>query len=487
MADASTRPRPHWYQSLYWRIGLSFVVLVVVVLVTQSAVFNFVMARSNRSLPGRSPNTVAAIVAADLGAALAQEPQLEIGPYFRTEYGDLQMPVVVLMKDGRIAANTTRPLREDLRRSIEAMLSGTDIRQNGLDPVIGGPPTVTAPIQVAGELRGMVVLPPNQQRSLVARDIGRLLSIPGTAVLVATTALAALVIFTPARRRLKTLEEATDRLGQGDLSARAPEQGGDEIARVAAAFNRMATDLGTRDAALQASNRLRRQMLADVSHELKTPLTAMRGYLETLRMPEIALNQETRDRYLDTVERETLRLDRMVRDLLDLARFENGVGTIETRWFAVERLFDEVIQRHEFEATMRQVSLRSVVAQHADQVFGDPNRLDQVVDNLVANALRHTPEGGHVELAATTRGTFVTLSVTDSGSGIAPEHLPHVFERFYKVDTARTQGPGGSGLGLSIAKAIVEGHRGTIDVTSVPGRTVFTMTLPRPDTDTPRA
>ena len=160
--------RSRWYGSLYWRIGISFVVLVVAVLVIQSAVFNFVMSRTR--LPGRSVNSVAAIVAADLGAALAQEPSLELVPYFRTEYGEFQLPIVVLMKDGRMAANTTRPLREDLRQSIQALLSGADIRQQGKDPIIGGPPTVMAPIQVAGELRGMVVLPRAEQRSPVARD-----------------------------------------------------------------------------------------------------------------------------------------------------------------------------------------------------------------------------------------------------------------------------------------------------------------------------
>jgi signal transduction histidine kinase len=483
--DGPLADRPaRWYRSFYWRIGLSFVVLVVVVLAAQSAMFNYIMARSNRSLPGRSPNSVAAIVAADLGSALTQEPTLDIKEYFQSEYGELPMPVVVLMKDGREAANTPRALREDLRQSIEAILTGADVLYNGREPVIGGPPTVTAPIQVAGELKGMVVMvPPVQRGSPVVRDVGRLLSVPGTAVLIAATAIAALVIFAPARRRLRDLEEASERLRKGDLSARAPEQGGDEIARVAAAFNRMATDLAVRDEALRTSDRLRRQMLADVSHELKTPLTAMRGYLETLRMPEVTIDAATRERYFDTVERETLRLDRMVKDLLDLARLENGVGALDIRWFATARMFDQVVRRHEVDAAARHVTLTSAVADDADQIVGDPDRLEQVIDNLVANALRHTSQGGRVDLTAAGRGLSVVLAVADSGSGIAAEHVPHVFERFYKVDGARTNGPSGSGLGLSIAKAIVDSHGGTIGVESAPGRTVFEIVLPRPEVD----
>jgi two-component system sensor histidine kinase BaeS len=296
--------------------------------------------------------------------------------------------------------------------------------------------------------------------------------------LIIATAIAAAVIFAPARRRLKALEHATERLGAGDLAVRAPEAGGDEIARVAASFNRMASELSERDDALRTSDRLRRQMLADVSHELKTPLTAVRGYLETLRMSDLALDHQTRERYFDTLERETLRLDRIVRDLVDLARFENAAGTLEVRWFAIGTVFAHVIERHEPEANAAKIVMRARVDREADQIFGDPYRIEQVVDNLLANALRHTTEGGSIELAAAVHEGSVRLSVTDSGVGIAPEHLPYVFDRFYKVDAARTNGASGSGLGLSIAKAVVEAHQGAIHVTSVPGQTTFTIELP---------
>src|SRR5262245_57216700 len=171
--------------------------------------------------------------------------------------------------------------------------------------------------------------PPPPSGGPVVRDVGRLLSWPGAMVLILAATIAAAVIFEPARRRLKALEEATERFGTGDLTARAPERGGDEMARVAIAFNRMAADLAARDEALRTSDRLRRQMLADVSHELKTPLTAMRGYVETLHMAQradLTLDAETRERYFGILERETERLDRIVKDLLDLARLENGAA-----------------------------------------------------------------------------------------------------------------------------------------------------------------
>lgn len=468
-------PRPvRGYGSFYWRIGFSFVVFVVALTVTQSAMFSYLFTRAR--FTGRSPNNLAAIVAADVGSTLTQDPNVDLGEYLRREYGTL-LTTYIVMKDGRIVANRSTTMPDQLRRSVEELLAGTDFRRTGTEPGLPGPPVVMTPVQVNNELRGIVVMPPGPMPNPIMRDVGRVLSLPGMVVLIVATTIAAFFIFAPARRRLKALEHASQKLGAGDLSARAPEGGGDEIARVAAAFNRMAAELAVRDEALRTSDRLRRQMLADVSHELKTPLTAMRGYVETLRMSDVSLDPATRERYFATLERETYRLDRIVKDLLDLARLESGVVRFDARLFAVERVFHHVVQRHEHEATARQVSIQTHVADEADQAFADPDRVEQVVENLVANALRHTPDGGTVELRATVEGDSLVLSVVDSGEGIPAEHVPYVFDRFYKVDTARANGSG-SGLGLSIAKAIVDHHGGTIHLTSVPGRTAFTIRLP---------
>ena len=146
-------------------------------------------------------------------------------------------------------------------------------------------------------------------------------------------------------------------------------------------------------------------MLADISHELRTPLTTMRGYLDTLDMPEIVLDEDKRRRYVDTARRETIRLERIVSDLLELARFENGVAAIEPRVVAIERVFAGVARRYEHDATTANVSIRTQVDAAVDQVVADPNRLDQALSNLVANALRHTPPGGTIALeAAATAG-----------------------------------------------------------------------------------
>ncbi|MCU1383027.1 MAG: phoR 3 [Acidobacteria bacterium] len=464
-----------WFQSFYFRLAFSFVVFVVSLLIAQSAIFSLVIAR--RPFPNRAPNNVVAIVAADLGSALAQDPSLDVDAFLKREYGSVQ-PAYAVMKDGAIASNRTAPLVEEVRRSVEGVLAGKDPSRDGDEPVVTLPPFVMAPIQVGGELRGIAVLPPAFPGNPVARDVARLLSVPGTGLLVLATVLAAVFIFEPSRRRLKALQHASRRLGAGDLSARVPVTGSDEIADVAATFNSMAAALAERDQALRTVERLRAQMLADVSHELRTPLTAMRGYVETLHIAGGSLDAETRERYFATLERETYRLDRIVKDLLDLARFENGAADLEIRDFAIRRLFEHVLDRHRQEILKCGLSVEVSVSDAADQIGGDPGRIEQVIDNLFANALKHTPDRGRIALSAAIADGRAVLAVANTGAAIPAEHIAHLFERFYKADQARVNAEDGSGLGLSIAKAIVERHRGTIDVVSESGRTIFSVSLP---------
>ena len=245
-----------------------------------------------------------------------------------------------------------------------------------------------------------------------------------------------------------------------------------------AACSGVRVDLALRDEALRGSDRSRRQLLVDVSHELRTPLTAMRGYLETLRMTGLHLDDITRTRYFQTLERETVRLDRIVEDMLDLARLESGVGVLNTRMFAVERVFQHVMLRHERETRVRQIEVDVWVDAEADQVVADPDRIEQVVENLFANALIYTPFGGRVELSSACDGDAIVLSIVDSGPRIDSGALPFVFDRFHTQDKAHERQAAGTGLGLAISKAIVERHHGSIRVTSERGRTAFTIVLP---------
>jgi signal transduction histidine kinase len=253
------------------------------------------------------------------------------------------------------------------------------------------------------------------------------------------------------------------------------------VAVLARAFNDMAGSLEQRTQALVAADESRRRLLADVSHELMTPLAAIRGYVETMSMDKVRVDDSTRRRYLGIVADETERMEHIIGDLLDLARVEGGGGQWKREPVPVASLFERVEQRHDPILRARDVTMTTRVDEDAAMVVGDPNRLEQVVQNLAANAVRHTPAGGYVTLSTRRINGEVDIVVEDTGPGIPEEHLPHVFDRFYKVDSARagTDVPSGSGLGLSIVQAIVHRHGGRIVAGNAPGGGArFTVTLP---------
>jgi signal transduction histidine kinase len=516
-----------WHHSLYWRIAVGFVACLALLLLVQAMLFVWVVSRSSQ-IPSQPPDRLAQTVALDATEALDRDPTLDLTQYMRQEYGRDAQPFFVLLRDGRaIAVNGSFPdsMVREARQRFEGLLNGTT-RPFGRGDQLFPPPrpgdrfgydnrgpfrpdepadgrNADAPgrpfgrgggfgrggqgprgfrpavIRANNEVVALVVVPPEPPFSFLLARYAPALGFVAIATLIVGAILAAAVIFGPARKRLRSVEDAARRLGAGDLSARAPAKGRDEVAAVATAFNAMAADLSARAEALAAADQARRQLLADVSHELTTPVTAMRGYLETLSMPELDLDPPTRARYLAIIGDETGRLERIIGDLLDLARLEGGGGALSEDDVSIGRLFERVIARHERAAGESGVTIRTEIAADSRSVRGDRDRLEQALQNLAANALRYAPSGSAITLGARRDGDFMTLSVTDEGTGIPPEHLPHVFDRFFKADASRTVGQsgGGSGLGLSIVKAIVERHGGAVSVESGSGRTVFRLKL----------
>ena len=474
-----SRRRPVWYKSLYWRLALGLIAFLALMLVSQALLTLWMSNQIAGSMPARSPRRMAVLVASDLGAVLTENPNLDLEGYVRDQYGDVLVPFIVRMRDGRVIFNRMAHLPEALRRPPPDDVNPPGPRGRGAGPRGAGQrrPVEMGWIVVGRTRVGTVVVPLGRPPfSVLLREFGPTLGLAAVGVLVAGTALIAFVVFGPARRRLKQVQDATDRLGAGDLDVRAPADGGDEVAQLAGSFNRMAEELASRARALEAADRARRQLLADVSHELMTPLTAMRGYIETLSMRDLPLDTATRERYLGIIDQETRRLESIIGDLLDLARLEGGGAPFRREPVDVAAIFERVASRHERELGARGIRLLRDVHPGAAVVTGDADRLEQAIQNLAANALRHTPDEGQITLTAEASDAEVRILVRDSGAGIPPEHLPLIFDRFYKVDASRRV-TGGSGLGLSIVKTIVERHGGTIAARS-DGGAVFEIVLP---------
>jgi two-component system OmpR family sensor kinase len=478
-----------WYKSLYWRIAFGFVATLAALLLAQGVVLLWL---TDRIVGGssRTPEQLVTMAASDLSAALTQNPDLALDNYVRNEFRHIYRPFVVVMRDGRAASNRPNGLPRGYMRGMQqriqrgASLPEIQSRESGRGRPDVGPPggSASAPIIVSDAEVGFVVVPIAPPPVFVAiRELGPTLTWVGLALLALGAASAALLIFSPAHRRLRTLEQAARALGEGRTDVRAVEGGGDEVSSLGHAFNRMADDLNARAAALAASDRARRQLLADVSHELMTPLAAVRGYTETLSMPELTLDDETQRRYVGIISDETMKLEALIGDLLDLARLEGGGGALRIEEVPVKELFRRIADRHGPAIRDGRISLEMNVTPPDLTVRADGQKLEQALQNLAANALRHTPADGRLILDADASREGTRISVRDTGPGISPEHLPHVFERFYKTDASRTATSlSGSGLGLSIVQAIVERHGGTVTAANAPDSgAVFEIRIPR--------
>jgi two-component system sensor histidine kinase BaeS len=254
-------------------------------------------------------------------------------------------------------------------------------------------------------------------------------------------------IVTPVLRILA----ASARIAGGHYAERVPEAGGDELGALAAQFNTMAAEL-------EAAERRRVALIGDVAHELRTPLATIEGYTEGLLDGVVEARPET----WAVLHDEVGRLRRLVADLQELSRAEARQLPLHRAAAEPAVLISSAIARIAPQFTAKGVALAQDAAPGLPAVRADSDRITQVLINLLGNALRSTPEGGAVAVRAARQGDEVIFSVVDSGVGIAPEHLPHLFERFYRVDKARSRALGGSGIGLTIARALVEAHEGRI-------------------------
>ncbi len=284
-------------------------------------------------------------------------------------------------------------------------------------------------------------------------------------------AIALLITFFLSRRILapvKTLTSAARGLGRGDFSQRVQVKDKGELGELANTFNSMASDL-------EKVEQLRRNMIADAAHELRTPLSNISGYLEAIRDGIKKPDADT----IRSLNEEVALLSRLVDDLQELSIAEAGELKLACRPEDVAELIQEAVASARAQATAKGVSISTDLPAGLPSVNVDSHRISQVLRNLLENAVAHTTEDGSITLAARQQGDWVEVSVTDTGEGIPAEDLPNIFERFYRVDKSRARATGGSGLGLTIAKRLVEVHGGKIKVLSELGKgSSFILTLP---------
>jgi signal transduction histidine kinase len=278
--------------------------------------------------------------------------------------------------------------------------------------------------------------------------------------------------------RIRQLDLAAREIQEGDLSARVSVTGSDEIAALAETFNNMAARLQDTARKQKELDSLRRELVAWAGHDLRTPLASIRAIVEALADGMVE-DAETQQRYLNTARRDIQNLSVLIDDLFEMAQFDAGGLKLDRELSSLADLISDTLESFSELAARQGVRLEGSVAPGMGPVLMDMQNIGRVLNNLVSNALRYTPAGGTVSITAAPLGGGARVEVADSGEGVPPEILPYIFDRFYRGDQSRNRATGGAGLGLAIAKGIVEAHGGEIGVESTPGQGArFYFTLP---------
>jgi len=331
--------------------------------------------------------------------------------------------------------------------------------------------TITADVVASRSILGYVQHNPHPHpdalvgQAIMAFTISLFLA---TAASVVASAVASLFVARRIVEPLRRMIEASRRIAEGHYHDRVTVDDDYEISDLAASLNSMA-------ATLERTEQQRQELIGNVAHELRTPLTTIKGYMEGLIDGIVPADDAT----YTLVREEADRLSRLVHDLQDLSRLEESGADLRLRPTLVADLVAGVAQKMRPQAEARGIALATVVPPGLPLVCADHDRMQQVLLNLVDNALRYTPAGGAIHIETDAASDKVHIAVVDTGEGIPPEHLAHIFTRFYRVDKSRSRAAGGSGIGLAIARHLVEAHGGTIACASAPGQgSRFTVTLP---------
>ena len=436
--------------SLQFRIMLAF---GLVILVTIGAVF-FFFSQTTKSEINRFEERIERALVARISVELSHYYRLQgswegIQPFIE-QWGTLSERRIILVDtDGTVVADSQGDL---LGESYESDSPGTILK---------------LPRQKSA--LGILYTSGTKSTSLyiLYNSIGRFL-IWGAVVAIAVALLLTFFLSRRISAPIRALTVTARKLGQGDLSQRVQVKDKSEVGELAQTFNSMASDL-------ERAEQLRRNLVADVAHELRTPLSNVRGYLEAVRDGVIEPDVAT----IRSLDEEATLLSRLVDDLQELSLAEAGELNLICQAEDIASLIKQTVATVQSEMATREISLSLDLPHKLPPVNIDRHRIGQMLRNLLENAIAHTGKGGTITVSAAQQGGWVVVSVVDSGEGIPAEDLPNIFERFYRVDKSRSRATGGSGLGLTIAKRLVQAHGGIIEAQSEVGKgSRFSFTIP---------
>ena len=368
---------------------------------------------------------------------------------------------------------------------LDEFIAGEMLPIYGDDPLNAGvkKPFSVAPISIMGS-KGCylyVILSGQQfdqaaamvQNSYILRN-----TFIGLGLILLVTLILGLIVFRLLTSRLRHVSETVKSFEQGQLERRVKVNSNDEVGLLGASFNQMADTLVSNMDEIKQIDKLRRELVANVSHDLRSPLASIQGYLETIQQKEPSINPEDRSKYYEIVLRNTKKLGTLIEELFELSKFDAQDVQPEMEPVSMAELAQDLVQQFKPLAEQKGITLKAVLSdEHTNLVYADIALLERAISNLIDNALKHTPAGGTVSIISTNDKENVSFTISDTGKGIAEENIQRIFDRFYQEDPSRTVGSG-AGLGLSIAQKILELHGSKLSVESKSGNgTTFSFVL----------
>lgn len=470
-------------RSFYAKIALVFLGLIILA----GAIFSLIAVRSSVEFRDETFQNVNRDLASDMAREF--QPFLydsiqadSIRSRIRYLKGiNPQVDIYLLGGNGMIKDYYPHTLSQDsLKHSVvdteplDAFLAGSPLPILGQDPTseTGKRPFSVAPIQIMDEsgcYLYVILGGESYQGTAASLQSSYIMNsmVSGLALTLLLTFIVGLIAFRWLTSRIRTMNDTVTAFEQGQLDERIKPKSEDEIGQLGTSFNQMADTIVSNMKELQKTDSLRRELVANISHDLRSPLASIQGYMETIQQKDTSLSVEDRNSYYETVLRNTTKLNKLVSDLFDLSRLD--AQDVEPRMEPVSmaELTQDLVLQFKPIAKKKGITLVSDYnAGELDIVQADIALMERAITNLIDNALKNTPEGGTVTVRTDQESGYVRLSISDTGQGISKENLSRIFDRFYQTDTSRSQGSG-AGIGLSIVKKIIELHGSTLSVDSI--------------------
>jgi signal transduction histidine kinase len=478
-------------ESLFWKISILFFLILVllgggytmITISMASRYFDETTQRLNANVASLMLLEVNPFVEGQVNedalgkimhSMMAVNPGLEV--YLLDPQGKI-LSYVVLDKKVKLQYVSVKPIRQFIEQKGKSLIYGDDPRNPGKTKIF----SATA-VYDKDQLEGYVymILASEQSENIAsALRESYLLKIATqsfTVTLVAALVIGLLVLWL-LMKSLRDIIEAVKKFSAGDLQARIPIRSKGELAALSVTINRMADTILRNMEELKQVDKLRRDLITNISHDIRTPIAIIHGYVETLIMKHDTLNEHKKQEYLNTIIKSTERLKRLMTDLFELSKLESRQVTPKMEPFFMFDLLQDLSRKYSLLAEERNIKLETHLSSKMPVVNADIALIERVLQNLIDNALNYTPENGKVQITMEEHSRHVNVSITNTGQGIPSDELPKIFDRYYKIEN--TKSSRGTGLGLAIVKNILEIHHTDIDVRSESqGKTVFSFNLP---------